>query len=623
MQEDNMSQYNLSLNTTFQPFTYEEMLKPVLLATQEHRVIEEGLATLEEEAAIWDKLANSAVDQDTYQVYKNFSDEVEAEAAQLAQYGLDPQSRRRMLKMKSKYKEDIAPIEVAWKAREAEAKLQQDAYTKDNTVRFEQGAYDTPLSQYMTNPTRMTNHVSGTQVYNDVLNASKLIAQQLSDYKTNGDLDDYNKKVLADYGIDANQVQTIINKYKNNPQGLYTDTTFNSIMGSLVEGAINRSGINQWKNKDSQYYKDTYNMLFENGLKGLYGLIGKDVPSHIDNQEAIANLKASYSAPTSPRSTSGVNFGIDVLYSRKERSDLQNQSLDYKRFLVQDPKTKEWTISEKGLKEYYTNTYNNQNPITTVGAIAPGVQTSFTQDSSFKSYIYKIADQLGYSKEQVDDIYNSKGGKGLASIMQEFANIDKQAFDPTDATKIYKYIGLIDSSKLKEYTQNIAMNSSDTYDIVDWDNKQKKYVSTDEKLTKDQLLKAKAGQIEYSRYGDILTLILDDENNTKVSIKVPGSGRMNVSNDINANHTMADSIQDFIKNGQNFTDHQIKVIASLSNNSVESITQEIEYFKQGDPQAIQFFNSLYQNFRRGAMTNHYQLFGATNVKDAEIKTETY
>ena len=81
-----MSQYNLSLNTTFQPFTYEEMLKPVLIATQEHRAIEEGLATLEEEAAIWDKLANSAVDKDTYDVYKNFSDEVEAMITSMNMY---------------------------------------------------------------------------------------------------------------------------------------------------------------------------------------------------------------------------------------------------------------------------------------------------------------------------------------------------------------------------------------------------------------------------------------------------------------------------------------------------------------------------------------------------------
>ena len=621
MQEDNMSQYNLSLNTTFQPFTYEEMLKPVLLATQEHRVIEEGLATLEEEAAIWDKLANSAVDQDTYQVYKNFSDEVEAEAAQLAQYGLDPQSRRRMLKMKSKYKEDIAPIELAWKAREAEAKLQQDAYTKDKTVRFEQGAYDTPLSSYMNNPTRMTNHVSGTQVYNDVLKAASLISQQLNDYSINGKLDAYHNKVLADYGIDAKDVQRIINKYKNDPEGLYEDPEFNQVMGSLVQGAINRSGINDWKDKNSQYYKDTYNMLFENGLQGLYGLIGKDDPSHITNTAAVKALEARYKDPKPP-ADSGVYFGVEPFYSRKERTKAQQDYNNFKNYLIKDTDGN-YTLSKKGLENYYTKQYDSKGMV-----IAPygmsGQQQSFTSHSPFKAFIYNIAQQVNWTKEALDaldDLPEPQKKRAIAGIMKEFSDIDKTVLDPTDASKKYRYTIDIPSEDLEEYLGKINItNTKEEYNVVDYDRKTNSYTNTGETITKDQLLTAKAGRLIPSRYGNTLRLTLNDDS--VVEIEQPSIGYNQLTKSAEANMQASYIIQDIL-NGVTINNNQLQTLATYMGSSIEDLTEEIQNAQKGDPGAIQLFNAYYRAYQKAGVQQTQQQFGSIKVEPAKVKTVTY
>lgn len=617
MQEDNMSQYNLSLNTTFQPFTYEEMLKPVLLATQEHRVIEEGLATLEEEAAIWDKLANSAVDQDTYQVYKNFSDEVEAEAAQLAQYGLDPQSRRRMLKMKSKYKEDIAPIELAWKAREAEAKLQQDAYTKDNTVRFEQGAYDTPLSSYMNNPTRMTNHVSGTQVQNDVLKAASLISQQLNDYTINGELDDYHKKVLEDYGIDAKDVQRIINKYKNDPEGLYKDPEFNQVMGSLVQGAINRSGINDWKDKNSQYYKDTYNMLFEHGLQGLYGLIGKDNPSHITNTAAVKALEGRDKDPNS-----GVYFGVEPFYSRKERTKAQQDYNNFKNYLIKDADGN-YTLSKKGLENYYTKQYDSKGMV-----IAPygmsGQQQPLISHSPFKAFIYNIAQQVNWTKEALDaldDLPEPQKKRAIAGIMKEFSDIDKTVLDPTDASKQYIYTIDIPSEDLEDYLEKINItNNKDDYDVVDYDSKTSSYKSEGETITRDQLLAAQAGRLRYSRYGNTLKLTLND--GSVVDIKQPNIGYKQITDGTEANMQVSYIIQDILT-GKEIDDNQLRTLAAYTYSNIEDLKQEINNAKNGDPVAINILQGLYNKFLTEGMSTAKQQFGSSRVEPVKVKTVTY
>ena len=109
-----MANYSLVIDSRFRPFEYQELLAPVLMATQAHQAVEEAYADLSTKANIWDKMANEATDPKAHALYKKYANDLQSYSDQLTQYGLTPTSRKAMLNMKSRYAKEIVPIENAY-----------------------------------------------------------------------------------------------------------------------------------------------------------------------------------------------------------------------------------------------------------------------------------------------------------------------------------------------------------------------------------------------------------------------------------------------------------------------------------------------------------------------------
>lgn len=145
-----MPDYSIVSNTRFNPFSYDEMLKPVLIAEQAHREAEEAYSDLMTKSGNWDKMLNPEVDAEAYNMYTTYAKALEEEADRLAKQGLSPTSRQSMLNMKGRYAKEIVPIENAYKKREEEIKRQQEMLDKTggNTV-FTRDARTTSLDKYL------------------------------------------------------------------------------------------------------------------------------------------------------------------------------------------------------------------------------------------------------------------------------------------------------------------------------------------------------------------------------------------------------------------------------------------------------------------------------------------
>ena len=72
-----MANYSLVINSKFRPFEYQELLAPVLMATQAHQAVEEAYADLSTKASIWDKMTNEVTDQKAHDMYKKYADDLE------------------------------------------------------------------------------------------------------------------------------------------------------------------------------------------------------------------------------------------------------------------------------------------------------------------------------------------------------------------------------------------------------------------------------------------------------------------------------------------------------------------------------------------------------------------
>ena len=53
-----MPNYSLVINSQFHPFSYQDMIAPVALATQAQQDLEDKYSTLGEQSGAYDKLAN-------------------------------------------------------------------------------------------------------------------------------------------------------------------------------------------------------------------------------------------------------------------------------------------------------------------------------------------------------------------------------------------------------------------------------------------------------------------------------------------------------------------------------------------------------------------------------------
>ena len=106
----------------FKPLSFEEMLKPYQMLTEEYNAVEKGIADLDAEAESMRQIAQKEIDAaraegrtaksfaTEYMVYANSLDE---KAAQLAREGLKGVSRKDLYDLQAQYKTKVKPIEDA------------------------------------------------------------------------------------------------------------------------------------------------------------------------------------------------------------------------------------------------------------------------------------------------------------------------------------------------------------------------------------------------------------------------------------------------------------------------------------------------------------------------------
>lgn len=132
----------------FKPFTFEEMLKPALMATEAHNQLEENYSNLAVITAnLEDKLKNNPKDAELRKTYEQYRDALNNASEELYSKGLSSQSRRVFSQLKTDYASKIDPINKAY----AKYQAQQDIINKlaiTNPEIIVTGASDA-ISDYM------------------------------------------------------------------------------------------------------------------------------------------------------------------------------------------------------------------------------------------------------------------------------------------------------------------------------------------------------------------------------------------------------------------------------------------------------------------------------------------
>lgn len=135
---------NLVINSQFRPFTYDEMVKPLVAYKEAYDKVEQDYSDLVTQTEMWKDIATRENSPEAYAMYQRYSNDLNAIVDDFSR-GMNLNNRRALIGMKRRYAQDITPIaqaDAAMKeANDFRAKAGPDAI-------FEVSQYDS-LDQFL------------------------------------------------------------------------------------------------------------------------------------------------------------------------------------------------------------------------------------------------------------------------------------------------------------------------------------------------------------------------------------------------------------------------------------------------------------------------------------------
>lgn len=257
-----MPNYSLVVNSQFHPFSYQDMVAPVALATQAQQDLEDKYSSMAEQSGAYNKLANEQTDPIAYAQYKKYSDDLAQQAESLSKNGLTPSSRQAMLNMKRRYAQEITPIDTAYKKREELIKEQRALRAQDTSAMFDVDYSTTSLDKLLENPNASYTPVSGDALAKRAAEMAIPLSKVISP-QTNSTLKTIlgNQYALVQMGASPQDVMAAINN----------DANAHPELRKILDDVYSTSGLDKF---DAASQKKGMAHI----IRGLYSAIGGSNP---------------------------------------------------------------------------------------------------------------------------------------------------------------------------------------------------------------------------------------------------------------------------------------------------------------------------------------------------------
>lgn len=570
-----MANYSLVIGSQFKPFSYSEMLQPVLMATQAHQELENQYGELATKASVWEEMANEQTDPYAYKMYKTYANDLEEQAGQLAREGLNAASRRDMLNMRARYSKEITPIEQAYTARQKQAEEQQRALLQDPTLMLSRRASTTSLDDYIRNPQLAYESYSGKLITAQAASAASALAKEMQEKprKWRSILGNSYYETMMQKGFSS---QAVLQAIQDNPNAAPQLTR-------IVEDTINSSGVRNWGDQA------TIARAIDYAKQGLWSAVGETQYQTLDNwrakmaeQEAMqirAEKRAAARKAEELKQARLNNLAINPLniYSSREQSKEEKQYnaniKNFSNYFYKDAQGRV-RLTEKGLQEYRRNATPRISAGASGGATArlinveaQGANRPFTP-TPFKKFLDSIG--AGMNME----------GARIGAAWSKYVNDSPAARTARyDATRVTEYdypIAGTQQGDMKDAIMTAGRGLS--LKEVDYDSKSKQFKDTGEEITMEDLKsdKYKVTATRFSPYGTTV-MIQDDKGNVR-RFRMPAG--VNTTNEQNRDRAMAaaNQWQQVVNTGQ-YTDAR--------GNVHQATPDEITYAQQQYAQAIQ------------------------------------
>ena len=261
-----MPNFGLVVNSTFQPFTYQELAAPLDRQELYHEKLAEEYDKLSSQADVLEAMGANDRDKSSgaYSRYKAYSDRLRKEADDLYKFGLNTESRQRLSDLRRLYNTEIVPIQNAWTKREKEADDQMKASLQNPSLMFTRDARSTTLDDYVRNPTGGYGVINGANITAQMAGMAKNLAKQVRSGNRQN-IDDYTYNYIEKYGLDEN----IIRNWQDSPT-----------LKAMFEQVMRANGVTEESLAGSNNINDIVSKSTNYAEMGMWNAMGED-KSHI------------------------------------------------------------------------------------------------------------------------------------------------------------------------------------------------------------------------------------------------------------------------------------------------------------------------------------------------------
>ena len=310
--------YEFVIDSSFQPFSMQELLTPFMMYKDAYEKQEEAYEDLSSKADKFKYLSETLPeDSKARRMYEGYANELQAQANDLATNGLSMANRRALTGLKRRYQGEIGRLDLADQALQEERKLRRQLSAKDSSMLYAND--NLSIDQFLDGSTPNLYNISGIELYTRGAAAGKAASSRI--YRA-GDagrtLGGYYRDYVQRQGFNPDQLnqfqqEMLLNEFSKQV----------SVLPELQQAAqqiLDANGVTE---------NLTGNSLRKAQQQVIRGIIDGSV----------------YNEDHKPVEDRGV-----MSASAKEQYALQREARDFERQTSgwrQDPKTKEWSYSEK------------------------------------------------------------------------------------------------------------------------------------------------------------------------------------------------------------------------------------------------------------------------------------
>lgn len=490
------------LTSKFNPFTYEELVRPAMEMTKAHQEVEQALGELKAESMKMQNLANKETDPIAHAQYQRYASDLALQAASLARSGLRTSSRRDLYDMASRYQAEIVPIDTASKKREALANQQRALRLQNPTMLFEREAAGMSLDELIQNPNADYGHaISGDFLAKQVATAASVLAKEARDSEEGkGKL----KKMMLPF-----QYEYIKQKGFSREavmEAILRGPNANKILTGIVDGVIKSSGVLDWGDRN------TIAKAYNYANQGLYSAIG-ETTSQIVTDTYGAQRAAARAAARANATPTGVKGGRVNPVPLRSKLGLAkaNQNIEkYKdKYFTFDKNKGHYVLNAKGKTALTQNTRTVH-----YGNSAAASEYTYYNDPDFAEFMRT----LNGGKNILDKNGNFteiKGPGNTGLLFQKYMKDNEEgSYDTYRSTAYRQQLSAEEGKQLKN-----AITGAITGEIEEVDfNGKNGFEGTGTKLSEKDLEGYTATYQDVTKYGIVATLIKDGSKTVQVMV---------------------------------------------------------------------------------------------------------